>query len=236
MTRYRHIRIELALTALAAIFLLCCVEPAFAQKERDGGSSSRDLVGSIDLQTTDIKKTSYSDIQNNTISYFKDIENKLTAPQSIGRQKDLNGRMMKYLAAAYLYCTLKSGACPLVLDGVLEVDLINSKLNNKAACPNMKQFWKAWIGNDMERRLEYRLNIGFLAKTQSFKKHDRPKYLRCEDTLAKLTSGTIPNSEFFSRRYASDSPHTNTIKQLRIFLDTIKKRVPNLFAATGTNR
>lgn len=91
----------------------------------------------------------------------------------------------QYLSALYLYCSIKDGVCPEVLDVILTQDIINSVNAKKAECPNLKAFWKSWIANDMEKRHSYKVKMAYANQTASFKKDVRPQYVKCTETVEK---------------------------------------------------
>ena len=144
-----------------------------------------------------------------------------------------------HLNALYLYCSVKKGTCPDVLDTVLELDIIQSQLEGNAECSHMKHFWKTWIANDMQRRHQFQVKTGFLKDTEDFKKTTLPRYLRCSQTVAeelKSTKKTATTVEFFTNRYYLPSVPRQAITNTLGLLEEAKKNNINLLFVTGTKR
>lgn len=203
-----------------------------------GLAEDRDAVQSGELiQEQDEKKAqTFPLTQEKTIEYFKVLQNSIeqsAAGAVPAASSGLDENSLIYLNSAYLYCTINSGTCPSLLDALLEVDLINSKLENQVKCPNLKAFWKLWLRNDMEARLRYSVKTGFLSDTENFKKTERPKYIRCEDTIQKAIEGSGDAAGYFKARYAGDSAPKKAAQRAVKILSEIKDRVPNVIVAVG---
>lgn len=138
-----------------------------------------------------------------------------------------------YLNGVYLYCTLKNGACPLILDSVLETDIINSQIEAKAACPQMLLFWREWIDNGLEQRVDYGLGTGFVTKYFEFRSKIRPRYLKCSSSVENALVAGLPFNEFVTKRYAAGSEPRKSILKIVAYLKAIKEQVPDVFIATG---
>jgi len=166
---------------------------------------SGDLV--LEDTTAAQKKSPYAMNQENAIEWVKGL--------SAGTGKEADDGVLLNLAVSYLYCTVKTGVCSYMLDTVLESDF----RHGTTTCPNMKKFWKAWLGNDLEQRLKYMLPIGYAAAVTTFNSSERPKYVKCEAKLA----------EWKPAKETRIAQITKTFK----FLEEIKAKNINVMLATG---
>jgi hypothetical protein len=194
-------------------------------------------MGVIDLDLSSDRPTpSYTKIQDETIGAFSKLRDVPQALASSGSASlpQFSDDMLSYLSAVYLYCAINNGTCPLVLNALLEVDLIRSKLSGQVSCPTMKRFWNAWVASDMEERHKFQVRTSHINAYTQFNTQTRPRYLRCEATIQEEISGNTPATRFFSVRYRSGSASAGYFRQMESLLTQLKERVPNVFAATGS--
>ena len=121
------------------------------------------------------------------------------------------------MTIAHLRCSIAEGVCLPVLDTVFELDLMNSAKSGTASCKNMQLFWKLWLENDMEKRHQHQVQIGFLKDTEVFNRDVRPQYIKCKETISKLLeeSTQIGAQAFLKERYAQ---HPEKIKSPELTL------------------
>lgn len=197
---------------------------------KDGGR--RVIIGGLDIEDTSTKKVSpHEKRQNDTIEYFTRTHKALDTLSAGGQAtvEQLSDSMVSHLNAVYLYCTIKQGACPLVLDAILETDIAISKLGGTLDCPNLTKFWRAWLRDDYENRQQFLVKTGYLQTTAEFTTQQRPKYVQCKPTVAGVVQGSGPHASFFRERFAAGAaPRVNFEKTLRL-LNALKE-IPNLLA------
>jgi len=184
------------------------------------------------------QRLTYRVVQDNTIEKFAAIE-KLVIALKDGSTEPVptfTDHEIDYLTAIYLFCTLQNGTCPLVLDALLEADLIHAVQNNVNECPNLTQFWRHWVRGEMERRFEYDLKVGHFNAAEQFKREQRPKYIRCADTITELREENGSAQEFFRKRYSVSAKPLENISRTRALLEQAKERIPNIFGRVGVRR
>jgi len=192
------------------------------------------VSGEIALEdTSSAKKSPYQVGQDAAIEYFKNAE---TVIASLGRGEAaapglLPDGAINHLLGVYLYCTVRAGTCPFLLDAVLEIDIIDSRVSGTAACPTMERFWKAWIRDDMEKRLKYLVRTANLEATTAFARTERPRYLKCRETVAAEIGTPGEKSAFFARRYADMNGPRSKVSKLAKLLVELKAKVPDTIAA-----
>ncbi len=192
-------------------------------------------MGSIDIEEIEQAQGPYIQTQDGTIVHFANIA-ALGEKLATGEAKEippLDENKLKFLNEIYLLLTVKKGSAPLILDAILEADVINSRLKKVAACPNLKEFWRLWLHNDMEKKQNYMINTGLMNVANQFTNNERPKYIKCEETVRAEIDGAADDQQFFKTRYAAGAPHREILNRAARLLDEIKKQVPNVFAANG---
>lgn len=166
--------------------------------------------GEIELESYELSGDTASDKRKKTVEYIKSIDQILkqaalgnvTNPAPMKSiEKDTPGifstSALTQISVGYLHCSIFEGTCLPVLDFLFETDLVSSKLANKASCPNLQRFWKVWIENDMEKRHQHQVQIGYIKDTEIFNKETRPSYIKCKDTISALIADTkITPAEF----------------------------------------
>lgn len=203
------------------------------------GDPSNRQVGEIDLEdTTSIRRDPYAVSQDAAIAFFDDFAQKvdLLKNKSPVTIEPLSEAALNHLANVYLYCTVRSGVCPLVLDAILESDIVNAKNGSTSICPNMERFWKVWVKNDMERRQNFLVRTANLSVTSEFTRNKRPRYLKCRETVQIEISQDVPNTDFFVARYAETGGPNEQVKKLAALLTELKTKVPNIPLALESER
>lgn len=233
MTSCSHRRFTALLLAL--ILSTASISLAFAQVPESEGSASQ--YGSIDIDLSgEQEKDSYSDIQAATIAAFDQLRSvaKTLASGGSAAVPTFTDDMLSYLSGVYLYCAVNNGTCPLVLEGILETDIINSKSSGAVACPHMKRFWNVWVASDMEERHKFLVKTSFINSYSEFNAKTRPKFLRCEDTIKQEISGPGSGAGFFRDRYRAGAPKEKIFDRMYSLLTQVREKIPNVFAATGS--
>jgi hypothetical protein len=132
----------------------------------------------------------------------------------------------QHLAVLYLYCLQKVGPCPFILDTVLEGDVAAARGTSGTDCQSMSRFWKKWLDNALEQRVKYLLPLGSMTAVASFNAVERPKYVKCKDTVAKLKGSK-------SDRYGAEGSTTQAAsKTAKLLLDVTDRNI-DIYAAVG---
>lgn len=220
---------------LFGVICLFCPQ-AIAQEGTSKKNPDGVQVGTIEFESTERAVTSYGDRQKESVEYFDSLSKKITSLSSTGSASvsDMSDNVTFHMTGVYMYCSLKYGACPFVLDAILETDIIKSRQNKKASCNAMKTFWRKWIHGDMNKRIRYLMPTGYANKKANFDIKDRPRYVKCSKTVAEEAKLKLSNKEFFSQRYSDDSQIVSSIKKTNLLLQTIEAKNINVFQATGS--
>ena len=230
--------------SITAFFALVVSLPCRAEEEKGSGSKavsnpSRLQQGSIELEgykkpTTDTYELS----ESGAAAYIKAVRDFAAGGGGASPIPSPSDSAIRYLAALYLHCSLAFGTCPSVLDAVLEGDLINSRLKKKADCPVSLRFWKKWIEDDMEQRQSHEVKTGYIAITNDFRLNERPRYIKCGNTIKAEIEGPNSDADYFKRRYAQGSKLLVSLEQAHRLAEQMKsakmkEKVPDIFSAHG---
>lgn len=193
--------------------------------------------GEFVLETTEKKVDPYENNQKEVVKYLNNLKSTVSLlsqgkPASIAKPA---GHFYKYMNAIYLDCAKKRGICPIFLDSILEIDVINSKKEGKVTCGVSKRYWKSWIANDIEKRIGHNVKTALVNKTKNFNKQERPKYIKCKDTIQKILdeSKDIPTKDFFIKRYKDNKDIVKAIAISSKYVETTVKKVPNIYFKVG---
>ncbi len=226
------------------LLLLILILPitAFAQRERNQGNTQKNprnvTSGTFDVLEDKPRNTfQYEENENKTIAQLKNLAQNVSG-NSVKTQSSFPDYMISFISANYLHCSIKKGVCPFFLDSIMETDIINSKLSNTPACPNMKKFWRDWIDNDMQKRWGHKVRTGLLNRTQEFKKNQLPAYVKCKDTIQKILDKNKDKSaaDFFKERYGKGSKMAKSLSYSAKYMELIKnskQKIPNIFIEVG---
>lgn len=242
--------------ALAAILLLTtlAVNSARADKGRSpsligdfglddevaappaGKNGRSDLTGEIRIEEEVNQVDPYTLNEQSALVFFKSFEEKLSglAAEKLVTIGEIDKGVNLHLTGVYLYCLIAKGTCPELLDAILEVDVVNSRLIKKAQCPNMVRFWKAWAANGLDKKHSFQIQTGYLKKWEYFKANLLVRYLRCTNTVSQeiALEAKISDAAYFKERYGQNSLQRDSVLQTIKLLEFIKAKVPNVFRAT----
>ena len=188
------------------------------------------ISGEFKLETGAKQKDPHETAQDAGEAYFKGLQSsiKSLAGGSVTKTPVITDTVLHYITAAYLLCSVNNGVCPYFLDSLLEVDVINARIDKADTCPSLRLFWKKYIGNDLESRHQYATKIGFLSETGDFNNRLRPKYIKCQATVKEARVGTMSDAEFFKQRYSNGSKLEAVNKTIE-YLASLKAKKLHVF-------
>ena len=221
----KRLQLPLLLLTPALCFLLAGEAALAGPKNQQSGEIQLEDVSAA-------QKNPYQDNQDSAIAFVRQMVEMITklgdGGQVSTRPANVSENTMIHLTNAYLYCSIKYGTCPMLLDVLLESDVINSKLNNAPSCPNLQRFWKVWVRGDMEKRQKYLIRTANLNTTSDFNTRLRPKYIKCPETVAKIIADSPSVATFFVERYVEDAVALDSAKKALALLEDLKAKVPNI--------
>lgn len=185
----------------------------------DAGAQDRrnSQVGDLDIDQS-VATDPVIKGREDSLAYFKRATEQLKNPS--GTMEMPSETILNYLTGVYLYCTVNNGRCPIPLDALLDVDTMNAKSAGNTECTVLSAFWRMWIRGGMEERQQYLVKTGLLGTTSDFTKKERPRYVKCQETVAaRLKAQEIPSSE--------------AAQKLVDLIELIKERKINVLAEVG---
>lgn len=190
-------------------------------------------AGEIELQAVE-KRLSPQDAAIQYFKRFAEDLDKASAGTAL-KPPPIGANEMLYLDALYLFCTVRKGTCPAILDAILETDIASSFADNTPACPNMKLFWRLWIDNNFQRQQDYQVPTGFIREAMAFKQKELPRYLSCAETVSTELQSAAgkPLSQVLKQRYAADAPARQAVKETLGILQAVKQKNIDVFASSG---
>lgn len=220
------------LAFIAVAFISWCSVEASCQESQESSHSGRQdlLMGEIPLSDTSIKSRDVHQVASQDVEVWeKALIAAVTSSAGGAAIPELGADGVGYLAALYLLCTEKRGTCGFILESILEADLLASKQAGVAGCVVMNRFWKVWIANHGDRRLQFKISIGHAPELAKFNSSVRPRFVRCKETV----QAALADSKALAQRYGADSAAAKSVTSMSAVLGEMRKGNIDLFATTG---
>lgn len=221
-----------ALAFLVVAFVAwCSVEASCQEPQVSSHSGQKDLVmGEIPLSDTSSKRRDVHQVASQDVEVWeRALLAAVTSNAGGAAIPELGSDGVGYLAALYLLCTEKRGSCGFILESILEADLLASKQAGVARCVVMNKFWKVWIANQGDRRLQFKISIGHAPDLAKFNSSVRPRFVRCKETVQAV----LADSKALAQRYGADSAVAKSVTSMSAVLGEMRKGNIDLFATTG---
>ncbi|WKZ57949.1 MAG: hypothetical protein QY326_04590 [Bdellovibrionota bacterium] len=192
-------------------------------------SACAQQMGEIAIEDIKTQKSAYQTHQESVIALFTAVRDSLHNPLSV-QNLALSKDGLVYLNAVYLHCSVQKGTCPLILEALLNLDILHAAKHGTFECPNLTLFWRNWLENDMEERQKYLVRTAHLQTSAAFNQTERPRYIKCKDTVQSILTPAPQASSIATARFAEGSEGRNTINRTLELLTTYQSKVPNVFA------
>lgn len=214
------------------LFTALCLLAPFGLADNVAAQARDVQSGEVGFEGAD-KKLSLGDLKISALTYIKGVQSgiekgaaTLPAPSS----NDLS-----YFNAVFLYCMTNNGVCPIPLDALYEIDLINAKAAKKDECPILTKFWRLWLSNGFEERQRYLIKTAFITTTGNFNSQVRPRYIKCAETISTDRAQLEADPKNFSTRYASGGSGREAVSKFLQLLQLIEDNNVDVFSAMGIN-
>ncbi len=212
--KYRlTLSLSLCAITVAARAANVCAEPSAPASRQHG-----DMV----LEETDQRTLSASQRGKAEVSTWLNSLEEVFRDGAVRSPAALGDAGIGYLASFYFFCAVRAGGCAYILDTILESDIIRSKEEKSASCPNMSRFWKAWLAADFDQRAKYSISSAIAEKFDDFNSTERPRYVRCKETVALV----LADRSALEARYAPAGEARVSLDRTRKLLEEIwQKRI-----------
>ena len=222
----------LLIILLHAVCLLSCNIDLAAQNPPSAQPDPRRNVisGQFELQTGAKQRDPYESSLESAVAFLERLQTqiKALAAGQVSKFERLDDNAVNFLTAAYLLCSINTGVCAYFLESLLEADVINSRIERKNSCINLRLFWRRYLDSDMETRHQHHTRMGFFSQTGEFNQKVRPKFIRCQDTVKAEIAGSMSDSDFFRQRYSEQSRIEAVNKTLE-YINNLKSKNINVF-------
>ncbi len=151
------------------------------------------------------------------------------ASQSGGMVASLKPEGVDYLSVLYLFCAQKLGACPFILESILEADIMSSHHSASGQCAIMSHFWQQWIEMDGDKRLQFLISLGRAPYLAQFNATSRQRFVMCKDTVAPILS----QKTALASRYGPGTAAANSTATLKALVEEIERKHIDVFAVCG---
>lgn len=178
--------------------------------------------GTIEYEEAPSELSPYEAGQEAAITLFQSLLTDTLSGKSIPHK--LNSEATKHLTGTYLYCVSKQGSCPVILDGLLEVDIANAQISGEASCPVLEQFWRSYAISEFNKRESYLLGVNQAKIAATFATERLPRYRLCKQAVADALR---------QDKAARQAAAKKNIANAAFLLKQFKDKVPNIFAALG---
>lgn len=207
-------------TVLGALVYLCGMLAPLPLY--DAVAEQPSTEGTIEFEEAPTELSPYEAGQDASISLFQSLLAEVLSGTYTSHK--IPSEAMKHLAGAYLYCASKQGSCPVILEGLLEVDVANARIAGEASCPVLEQFWRSYAAWDFNKRESYLRGVGQTEVAATFAKEKLPRYQMCKQSVAEALKQNKSEREAAAKKNLANAA---------FLLKQFKQKVPNIFAALG---
>jgi hypothetical protein len=173
--------------------------------------------------------------RNNQLEALEELDGWSSRLESIikgsgeGIAPDLKQNAISYLSVLYLYCSVKQGPCPFILEMILDDDIARSRSEKNARCPVMNRFFKSYISQSLDERGKFLFSLREGLEIAKFNSEERPRFVECKETVSAI----ITDKDVLDQRYGEKGSSVNSAKAFRLLLTDIKEKKVDIYGATG---
>lgn len=155
--------------------------------------------------------------------------NTIVAGSGEGRVPDLDQNTVSYLSVLYLFCSVKRGPCPFILETLLDSDIAMARADKESKCPLTKRFFKSYVSQSLDERAKFLFSLTQGLEMAKFNTNERPRFVECKETVSAI----IADKELLSQRFGQQGSAVASVTEFRILLSEIKEQKVDIFVATG---
>jgi hypothetical protein len=146
-----------------------------------------------------------------------------------GIAPDLKQNAISYLSVLYLYCSVKKGPCPFILEMTLDDDIARSRSEKKPRCPVTTRFFKSYISQSLDERGKFLFSLREGLEIAKFNSDERPRFVECKETVSAIST----DPDVLRQRYGEKGSSVDSAKAFRALLTEIKENNVDIYGATG---
>lgn len=153
----------------------------------------------------------------------------IVASSGEGKVPDLDQNTVSYLSVLYLFCSVKRGPCPFILETVLDSDIAVARADKEVTCPLTKRFFKSYVSQSLDERGKFLFSLSQGLEMAKFNTNERPRFVECTETVSAI----IADKEVLSQRFGEKGSAVGSVAEFRALLSEIKEQKLDIFVATG---
>jgi len=146
-----------------------------------------------------------------------------------GLAPELKQNSISYLSVLYLYCSVKQGPCPFILEMILDDDIARSRSEKNVRCPVTNRFFKSYISQSLDERGKFLFSLREGLEIAKFNSDERPRFIECKETV----SSVIADQDGLHQRYGERGSSVDSAKAFRALLAEVKEKKIDIYGATG---
>lgn len=220
------------IACITLLLVSCACSAAIAQAPTTkitskGGQPA--LTGQVAYENPD------APARNNQLEALEELDGWSSRLESIikgsgeGVAPDLKQNAISYLSVLYLYCSVKQGPCPFILEMILDDDIARSRSEKNARCPVTNRFFKSYISQSLDERGKFLFPLREGLEIAKFNSEERPRFVECKETVSSI----IADQGVLQQRYGEKGSSVNSAKAFRALLTEIKEKKADIYGATG---
>ena len=149
-----------------------------------------------------------------------------------GSVSELDSATASYLSVLYLYCTVKQGPCPFVLETVLDSDIIVARSEKSTPCVSMTRFFKGYLSNALDDRAKFLYSLTQGLEMANFNTESRPRFIECKQTVSAI----LQDKNVMAQRFGEKGTALGTIEAFTTLLKDVKAQKTDIYVATGLTK
>ena len=149
-----------------------------------------------------------------------------------GKVTELDAPTASYLSVLYLYCTVKKGPCPFILETLLDSDIIAARSEKAVTCTSMTRFFKGYLSNALDDRAKFLYSVTQGLEMATFNTDSRPRFIECRETVAAI----LEDKEVVAQRFGEKGSSIATVEALNSLLKDVKSEKTDIYVATGVSK
>lgn len=149
-----------------------------------------------------------------------------------GKVTELDSSTASYLSVLYMYCTVKQGPCPFILETVLDSDIIAARSDKARTCTSMTRFFRGYLSNALDDRAKFLYSLTQGLEMATFNTESRPRFIECKETVAAI----LEDKEVVAQRFGEKGTAVVTIEAFNSLLKDVKTQKTDIYAATGITK
>jgi hypothetical protein len=149
-----------------------------------------------------------------------------------GTVAELDSPTADYLSVLYLYCTVKQGPCPFILETVLDSDIIAARSDKATKCASMTRFFKGYLSNALDERAKFLYPLTQGLEMATFNTQSRPRFIECRETVTAI----LEDHEVVAQRFGERGTALGTLEAFKTLVQDVKSHKIDIYVATGLTK